>query len=60
MSKLGKFEGGGIGYVRGGMGGGYLKPSQNISIHLALEDEPTTYNFCQNLGYLFLLEPFLA
>ena len=60
MSRLGKFEGGGIGYVRGGMGGGYLDPSQNISIHLTLVDEFTTHDFGQNLRYLILIKPFLA
>jgi hypothetical protein len=35
MSRLGKFEGGGIGYVRGGTGGGYLDSSQNNSIHVS-------------------------
>jgi hypothetical protein len=33
MSKLGKLEGGGIGYVRGGIGGGCLKPRQCVSIY---------------------------
>lgn len=54
------FEGGGIGYVRGGTGGGYLEPIWSVSIHPTLEDEFTTNNFCQNLRYLLLVEPFLA